>query len=148
MRFIAATLFAASTAAIRLSAFQERDCTDNRPEFGSAGTVTVAYYWNENGGNTGDDCNTCIEENYLNQNTFHATADYLDHCTTWPGHAGENSMMNGYCIEDSGFSIDQRTTCDCSGNITTKEAFVHKCVVDKPQTMCALIIDYTGCEGL
>jgi hypothetical protein len=105
MKFLAATLFAASAAAIRLSALQERECADNRPTFGTEGTITIEYYWNENGGSTGDDCDACIAENYLNQNTFWANAD-ADYCTTWPGHSGENSITNGRCIADQGFSID------------------------------------------
>ena len=138
-----ATLIASSYA-LKLT-LPERECADNRPEAGD-NTVTIFYYQNYDGGQTGDDCNSCSEDNYLNQNTFYASPEMYDFCTTWPGHSGENSVTNGKCGADSSFSIDQRTTCDCSGNITNKEAFVNKCVVDKPTNMCAQIADYSGCE--
>ena len=136
MNTIATSILIAGAYAISLAQF-ERECTDNRPSEGDDNTVTIRYYQNYDGGNTGDDCNSCQEENFLNQNTFWSSEEMYDVCTTWPGHSGDNSITNGMCGADESFSIDQRTSCDCSGNITNKEAFVNKCVVDKPQSMCA-----------
>ena len=106
--------------------------------------MTINYYNNTAGGKTGDACNACGGA-VLASNTFWATPAYYAVCTTWPGHSGDNSMSNGICGAGNSFAIDQRITCDCSGTITNKAAYVNSCVVDNPTNMCAQISNYVGC---
>ena len=97
MNTIATSILIGGTCAISLAALRERECHDNRPSEGDANTVTIRYYTNYDGGDTGDDCNSCQEENFLNQNTFWSSEEKYDVCTTWPGHSGDNSITNGMC---------------------------------------------------
>jgi hypothetical protein len=50
--------------------------------------------------------------------------------------SGENSMKNGRCTANQGFSIDQSIDCTCTATPTTKDAFVGKCVIDKVIVKC------------
>ena len=142
--FTISALFAISNS-LKLEIEAISTCRDIRPKTAALNTVTISYYSNVGSSTTtGSLCNSCSGQ-VLSTNTFYSDAAHLNTCTTWPGHSGYNSIKNGHCIDNYGFSIDQRTTCDCSGTITTKVAYRDICVVDKPPSMCLRITNYTGC---
>jgi len=125
-------------------------CADTRPTSGAANTVTVNFYSKTAGGTIGDPCPIACTGTPIETSTFPTNTPST--CTTWPGRSGENSMNNGVCTGAEGkFKIDQRITCDCSGTVTSKEAFTDRCVIDNPTTLCAEIklststVNYFNC---
>lgn len=120
-------------------------CKSTIPIDGSAGAVQLAFFHNPAGGVEGEECPSACDSSVKTQ--WYAIEDRDPGCKSWPGHSGENSMERGTCGEDGSFSYEQHTNCDCSGTANKKTVFPGKCVVDKPPTLCAMLIDSSTCSS-
>lgn len=124
-------------------------CTDSRPTDNSQ-SVLIGLYNNPNGGVFGEDCDpTVCEPENIKMEQYYKISGESDQCYAWKGNAGENSAQPGECnLDDSSYTFQQWTTCDCTGsNTNVKHAYVGRCVVENPTTLCSKILDYSACDG-
>lgn len=57
-------------------------------------------------------------------------------------------MMSGACTDDNTFTYDQWPNCDCSGPVGYHKVVpsnAGECVVDNPNNLCAMVVDYSAC---
>jgi len=71
-------------------------------------------------------------------------------CYCWPGNSGENSADTYACDPSEGsFTYTQYNSLDCGASDNTptvKTAYTDRCEQDIPESLYAMIVDYTACE--
>jgi hypothetical protein len=124
-------------------------CKNTRPTDNS-NAVKIAFFSNPLGGKLGEECpSACDSSTALGKEELYAIADSADKCFEWPGRSGRNSAKHGTCNpKDSSFSFTQwSANCQCKGTPGARKTFyTSRCVVDRPPTLCAKIVDYSACN--
>ena len=122
-------------------------CTSNMPTDGT-NAVQISFFRNPYPENVqlGDDCPVdCVDPIKVSWYPIDQGDNY---CYQWPSNFGRNSMNYGTCNVDEGtFSYSQWTNCECSGEPgAIKTVPVTKCVVDRPNSLCQMVTDYSACN--